>query len=111
MRLVHQDAGWSNLFDRAPMHSGIAERGRGAQSAAVLHDRLPRSDRAEQTRHQPWLFAALRGRLIDSRGAINKPEQAKWVIGRFRRSDEQKTAGIERVVKRVADLFLQLAVE
>src|SRR5438067_1806628 len=108
---VDQHAGRGQVLQRLAMHYRVVERGPRVKAGDNLTVLLADANRAQEARREPQLLVRLRARLIDARMAVDRAEQTRRVIGGLGRSEDEKAAGIERVMEGGRDLLLELAVE
>src|SRR5215813_10287283 len=111
VHVVDENAGRRNLFQNATVQRRFAKSDARAyvppNESGLVADR----DGPEQTRQEARPVACLGDRLVDAGSAVDGAEQSGRAVGGFGCAKNKKAAGIERVVKGVAHLVLQVSIK
>src|SRR5262249_8892319 len=111
VHVVDENAGGRNLFQNATVQRRFAKSDARAyvprNGSGVVAD----GDRSEPAWQEARPVAYLRHRLVDAGSAVGGAEQSGRAVGGFGCAKNKKAAGIERIVKGVAHLLLQVSIK
>src|SRR5215831_4501305 len=111
VHLVDEDARRRDFFQDATVQRSFAESDARAHVPPNKSGLVANSDGPEQTPQKAWLVASSLDRLINAGVAVDGAEHSGRIVGGFGCTKQQKRARIERIVKGVAHLVLQISIE